>query len=104
MDGPGRHVHSVRRGKIQVDFGNCLLHGLWGRDVFCSSRGLSKLGMHCLSVKLLLACEERSFEKLHLQCGLLSRSSNRDVLWQLSVPTVSRHKFWYNLSWVDVRK
>ncbi len=43
------------------------MHGLRGRDVFYSSRGLSKLDVQGLSVKLQLACGERSFDELHLQ-------------------------------------
>ncbi len=72
------------------------MHGLRGRDVFYSSRGLSKLDMQRLSVKLQLACRERSFDELHLQ----RRMDNhiRDVLWWLSVPAVNRHIFGYNLS------
>ena len=72
------------------------MHGLRGRDVFYSSRGLSKLDMQRLSVKLQLACRELSFDELHLQ----RRMDNhiRDVLWWLSVPTVNRHIFGYNLS------
>ena len=43
------------------------MHLLRGGDVFHSSRGLSKLDMHRLSVKLQLVCGERSFDELHLQ-------------------------------------
>ena len=67
------------------------MHELRGRDVFYSCRGLN---MQRLSVKLQLACGERSFDELHLQ----RRMDNhiRDVLWWLSVPAVNRHIFWYN--------
>ena len=46
------------------------MHGLRGRDVFHSSRGLSKLDMQRLSAKLQLACGERSFDELHLKRGV----------------------------------
>jgi hypothetical protein len=39
---------------------------VWGGDVFCSSRFLSKLDMHRLSVQLHLTSGERSFDQLHL--------------------------------------
>jgi hypothetical protein len=54
----GRQVHGVDRSSS--------VHGLRGRDVFYSSRGLSKLDMHRLSVKLELVCGERIFDELHL--------------------------------------
>ena len=71
------------------------MHGLWGGDVVYNGRVLIKLDMHRLSVKLQLACRERSFDELHLQ----RRMDNpiRDVLWWLSVPAVNRHIFGYNL-------
>jgi hypothetical protein len=68
--------------------------------------------MQRLSVKLQLACGERSFDELHLQNWLFwarwrhvrvrssrtvpasSSCSDSDVLGRLSVPTVKRHKFW----------
>jgi hypothetical protein len=54
----GREVQGVDRiGRV---------HGLRDRDVLYSSRGLSKLDMQRLSVKLQLACGERSFDELHL--------------------------------------
>jgi hypothetical protein len=40
---------------------------LWSRDVLCSSRGLSRLDLQCLSVNLQLACGKRIFDELHLQ-------------------------------------
>ena len=43
------------------------LYGLWDRDVFSSSRGISKLDMQRLSVKRQVACWERSFDELYLQ-------------------------------------
>jgi hypothetical protein len=62
-----RPVHSVRGWKVQDVDWNCNLHGLWSRDVFCSSRGLNKLDMQRLSVQLQLDCGKRSFDELHLQ-------------------------------------
>jgi hypothetical protein len=50
-----RLVHSVRGRKVQGVDRNCHLLGLRGRDVLYSSRGLSKLDMQRLSVKLQLA-------------------------------------------------
>ena len=90
------------------------MHGLRGRDVFYSSRGLSKLDMQRLSVKLQLACGERSFDELHLQHRIngtewrpvrsvrgwkvrMETNHIRDVLWWLSVSAVNRHIVWYNL-------
>ncbi len=60
------------------------MHGLRGRDVFDSSRGLSKLDMQRLSVKLHLACGERSFDELHLQRGVFW------ACWRWPMYTVSR--------------
>ncbi len=89
------------------------MHGLRGRDVLYSSRGLNKLDMQHLSIKLHLACGERSFDELHLQHRMdrtewrpvrsvrgwkvRMHTHIRDVLWWLSVSAVNRHIFWYNL-------
>ena len=71
------------------------MHELRGRDVFYSCRGLN---MQRLSVKLQLACGERSFDELHLQRRMDGTTTHiRDVLWWLPVPAVNRHIFWYNL-------
>ena len=87
-----KHVHSVRGRQVQgvnrigrvhglrcrdvlySSRGLSPVHKLWSRDVFHSRRGLSKLDMHRLSVELLLACGERSFDQLHLQRRLLYKS------------------------------
>jgi hypothetical protein len=58
-----RLVHSVRGRKVQGVDRISSVYGLWGRDVFYSS----KFDMHSLSIKLQLASEERSFDELHLQ-------------------------------------
>jgi hypothetical protein len=59
-------VHSVRGWNVQGVNGIGHVLGLRGRDVLSSSRGLSKLDMQRLSVKLQLACGERSFDELRL--------------------------------------
>jgi hypothetical protein len=46
------------------------VHELWDRNVFYQYWGLSQFDVPHLSVKLQLACGERSFDELHLQCGL----------------------------------
>ncbi len=46
---------------------NCHLNGLRGGDVFRNSRGLRKLDMHRLSVKLHLVYGQRSFDKLRVE-------------------------------------
>jgi hypothetical protein len=79
-----KHVHSVRERKVQDVDRISSVHGLWSRDVFYRnwsnlvhqlwsrhifdiSRGLSKVGMQRLSIKLQLDRGERSFDQLHLQ-------------------------------------
>jgi hypothetical protein len=56
----------------------CHVYTVWGGDVFHSSRGLSKLDMHRLSVKLHLASRERSFDELHFSRGSTG-DSNGDL-------------------------
>ena len=57
------HLHSVRGRKVQGVDRISYVHGLRGRDLFYSSRSLSKLDVQRLSVKLQLACGERSFDR-----------------------------------------
>ena len=62
----------MRGRKVQGVDRISAVHGLRGRDVFYTRKASSKLDMHSLSVKLLLACGELSFDELqHLQLGLL---------------------------------
>ena len=63
-------MHSVRARQVQGVNRISRLHGLRGRDVFHSIRGLSKFDVYSLSVKLQLACGELRFNELHLLCGL----------------------------------
>jgi hypothetical protein len=122
----GRTVHGVNRiGRVHGLWGrhvfysnwSNLVQQLWSRDVFYNTRGLSNFDMLHLSVKLQVTCGELSFGELHLQRGLFwarwrhvhsvrgrkvqdwqgNSISNSDVLWRLSVPTVHRQIFRYNL-------
>ncbi len=69
------HVHSMCGRKVQgVDRINSM-HRLRDRDVLYSSRGLSKLDMQRLSVKLQLACGEPRLDELRLQRGLSTSRS-----------------------------
>ncbi len=61
-------MHSVCGRKVQGVKRIGRVHGLWDRDVLYNSRGQHNLRyMPRLSVKLQLACGERSFDELHLQ-------------------------------------
>ena len=60
-------VHGLRGRDVFFIYWCSSVHQLWSRDLFDRIRGLSKLDMQRLSVKLQLACGEHSFDELHLQ-------------------------------------
>ena len=65
-----KHVHSVRGRQVQGVNRTGSVHGVPGRDIFYCRRGLNKLYLCRLSVKLFqLSSRERSFDELHhLKC------------------------------------
>jgi hypothetical protein len=82
-------VHGLRGRDVFYSNWCNPLHEMRDRDVLYSSRGLSKLDMQRLSVKLQLACGESRLDELRLQRGLStsrSRSACRHFEPVSSIP------------------